>query len=79
VRVALLQIRYAAAGQFGLEVLVATRRLQAAIIAGWAQKIARVMSSYGVCGTAGCGRQGDDCVTSIADRDVDVANFVRMS
>jgi hypothetical protein len=44
VPVALQQIRYAAAEQFGLEVLVATERcrLQAAIIAGGAQRIVRV-------------------------------------
>jgi hypothetical protein len=44
VPVALQQIRYAAAEQFGLEVLVAAELLQAAIIAGGAQRIARVLA-----------------------------------
>lgn len=40
--VALLQIRHAGAEQFGLEILVALSAMQAAIIAGGAQRIARV-------------------------------------
>jgi hypothetical protein len=42
VSVALLQIWDAGAGQFGFEVLVAPREMQAAITAGRAQRIARV-------------------------------------
>ena len=37
------------------------------------------VSSYGLCATAGCGRQGDDGVTSIEESDVGVVEFVRMS
>jgi hypothetical protein len=70
VPVVLQQIRYAAAEGFGLEILVATecRRMQAAIIAGGAQRIARVVRVRNIVSVSrrGCRRQRDDSVTSIA-------------